>query len=157
PPAASPPAAPAPLQACDQLAAPRLLPGTPGPGVDLDAMDGGAALAACQAAVAAFPNERRFRAYLARAQYRSGAFAAAVAAAQPEAESGDALALQLLGVMTRDGQGGLRRDNVRALQLLRRAADAGYAVAQADLAFMIADGRGTPREQQEVLRLLRTA
>src|SRR5262249_26372371 len=136
-PAAAPAAAPAPPPACDQLAAPRFLPGTPGPGIDIAAVDGAAPPAASPAALAAVPRARRFRTYRARAHYRPGAMPAAAAAAQQAADAGDPYASHLLGVMTRDGQGGIRRDDARALQLLRRAADAGNAAAQADLAFMI--------------------
>ena len=58
------------------------------------------------------------------------------------ADQGDAQAQSDIGVMYKDGKGGLPQSDVIATQLYRKAADQGFAHAQVNLGFMYREGKG---------------
>jgi len=70
---------------------------------------------------------------------------------QRRAESGDSWAQLNLGAALDHGLGGFARDPVRAVAWYRRAAAAGLAEAQFNLAHCLATGSGTARDDAEAL------
>ena len=70
---------------------------------------------------------------------------------QARAESGDSWAQLNLGAALDHGLGGFARDPVRAVSWYRRAAAAGLAEAQFNLAHCLATGSGTARDDTEAL------
>lgn len=75
-----------------------------------------------------------------------------------EANAGDPWAQLNLGAAYDNGMGGLGLDPVQAVRWYRRAAEAGLAEAQFNLAHCLATGSGTPRSDNEALQwMLRAA
>ena len=62
-----------------------------------------------------------------------------------------------LGVMYRDGRGGLPQSDALAVEWYRKAADQGYAGAEFNLGVSYAKGQGVPQNFPEALRWLRKA
>jgi tetratricopeptide (TPR) repeat protein len=117
---------------CDTLAGHPLDPHKVALGVNFTAMDARAAIAACNAALKADPQNPRLKFELGRAQERSGAYADAVAAYRAAADQGYAAAQNALGAMYQDGLG-VKKDRGAAEAWFRRAADQGYQPAVANL------------------------
>ncbi|MCA3332608.1 MAG: toll/interleukin-1 receptor domain-containing protein, partial [Roseomonas sp.] len=144
---------------CDRLA--QSLRSNPGQwalvdGVAFDAIDVPRARAACDAAVAAYPSEPRFRAWLGRVLDKGGLPAEAAAAFRIAAERGHPIAQNNLGVMLRDGRG-ITRDDAQAVQWFRRASEQGYADAQLNLGIMLEYGLGIARDDAQAVEWYRRA
>ena len=73
------------------------------------------------------------------------------AATKVKAEAGDATAQHNLGVMYRDGGGGLK-DLEEAVKWTRKAAEQGYADAQNNLGAMYRDGQGVEQDFKEAVK-----
>lgn len=69
-----------------------------------------------------------------------------LAALTERAEAGDAIAQTLVGRRYGLGIGGAKRDSVASVNWYRRAADQGFALAQANLAYMYLHGEGVERD-----------
>ena len=157
-PAASQPSAIA-VHACDRLAQPpRSVLGQSAlvDGVAFGAIDVPRARTACEAAVAAYPNEPRFRAWLGLILEAGGFPAGAVAAYRSAAERGLPIAQNSLGAMLLDGRG-IARDDAQAVQWFRRAAEQGNADAQHNLGVMLQAGRGIARDDAQAVEWYRRA
>lgn len=105
------------------------------------AVDVGAAIAACLGAIAAEPDSAQVKTWLARAHYLNGSHEAAFALLDPLPLRKNPLAADILGVMLRGG-GGLPADLTRSVEVLKAAAEAGFAPAQYDYARAFDNGFG---------------
>src|SRR5229473_3413767 len=77
---------------------------------------------------------------------------------QRAADQGNAAARNNLGVLYRDGGGGLTKDDREALRLFKLAADQGNAYAQQNLGGFYRDGRGgLGKDDREAVRLFKLA
>ena len=74
-----------------------------------------------------------------------------------QAESGNPWAQVNLGAVYDHGLGSVPRDPARAVVWYRRAAEAGIAEAQFNLAHCLASGRGIPRDDSEAFLWMRRA
>jgi TPR repeat protein/uncharacterized caspase-like protein len=77
-------------------------------------------------------------------------------AARKAADSGDAVAMNNLGHLFRDGRG-IAKNEGEALRWYRKAADAGNARGMSSLGFMYANGRGVAKDEAEAMRWYRKA
>ena len=73
------------------------------------------------------------------------------------AERGDPRAQQLIGVDREIGSAGRKADYAEAMRWYRKAADQGYARAQANIGHLYLDGLGVPRDYAEAMRWYRKA
>jgi TPR repeat protein len=78
--------------------------------------------------------------------YRNGDVAKAFQIWSPLAEEGHAQAQYGIAVLYEAGSAAVPKDDVKAAQWYRKAADAGIVAAQNNLALMYAQGRGVPRD-----------
>jgi TPR repeat protein len=120
-------------------------------------IDAPLAITACQRAVAAWPNEARFHSQLGRALERSGRPAEALVAFRRAAAMGYAPAQTILAFAAERGDLGVKQDLTEAVRLYRLAADQGMALAQTNLAVLLRDGRGAPRDPVAAFSLLQSA
>lgn len=135
---AAPPAAPGPSRVCDLAAAsdldvtrPADIPGT-APG-KVDATTG---VPACQAALAADPDNPRLKFQLARALYLAGEHAQSLPLYVAAAAQGHAIAANNAGVQYEKGQG-TAKDLPRAERYFAQAARQGIAIAMRNLGEML--------------------
>lgn len=85
------------------------------------------------------------------AAYNAHNYPAALAQLKPEAESGNRIAQNIMGVIYMNALG-VPRDDAAAMKWYRLAADQGYAVAQTNVGFLYNNGRGVERNQSEARR-----
>jgi TPR repeat protein len=111
------------------------------PGVAADRLDAVAALVACAAARAEYPNVRRFATWLGRVHERAGHMDAARDAFELAAATGDAEALTALGRFAEDGIGAAA-DPARAYETYVRAVGLGSVSAKRRLGAMFLAGIG---------------
>jgi len=90
------------------------------------------------------------------AAFQKGDYTAALELAGSLAETGDAKAQSILGLMNYYGRG-VSKDDHEAMKWFRRAADQGNASARAYLGVMFAEGRGVPQDYGEAARWYRLA
>ncbi len=145
-----------PAVLCDRLAGNRHDPDFRGEGVHYGEVDVVRAEAACRAAVAAFPDERRYRYQLGRVHAEMGDWFNAYDNYQQAAAMGSAIALNGIGVMYDFGDG-FEQDTTQAAEYYRRASEQGLAVGFANLAWLTEAGDGVTRDLAEALRLYRRA
>ncbi len=88
--------------------------------------------------------------------YRQGKFAEALAGVTPLANSGNTAALELLGVMTRLGQG-VDKDAAKAFVYLSKAANENRPLAQHHLGVMYYTGEGVEADPVQALSWLQVA
>ncbi len=88
--------------------------------------------------------------------YRQGKFADALAGIMPLANSGNTAALELLGVMTRLGQG-VEKDPAKAFVYLSKAANENRPLAQHHLGVMYYTGEGVEADPVQALSWLQIA
>ena len=148
----------APVTDCDRLAQPPRRVMDPGAtfteGVDYAALRWPAARAVCMRAIADYPDEARFVAYLGRAADKSGDAVEAARLYIAAADAGSAMAQNNLAAMFENGDGKLPRNNREAVRLYRLAAAQGYPDAQTSLAGYYATGSGgVARDDREAVRL----
>jgi uncharacterized protein len=150
------PSAPAPAAAvtdCDRLGARRFDPQAVAAGVDMQDMDGAAALAACRNALAAAPAEARFLFQAGRAHQKLKQYADALALYRQAADRGHAAAETALAFANADGLG-VAVNAREAERLYKSAAAKGDTQAMHNLGWMYDGGRGVPRDVKEAARLV---
>ena len=115
-----------------------------------------AAVAACEAAVDAFPDVPHLTALLARARAAAGERDAAVALYRRAAAAGDLRAMVSLGLLHEAGDG-VPRDLDAAMRLYEQAAESGSPDAAINLAVALFEGRGVERDVARAIRLFEQA
>ena len=148
----------APLRQCERLAThPRDATANTA-GVEFAALmrDAPAAVAACQAAVDAFPEVPHLVALLARAKAAAGEAEAAVALYRRAAAAGDLRAMVSLGLLHEAGDG-VTRDLDAAIRLYEQAAEGGSPDAAINLAVALFEGRGVERDVARAIGLFEQA
>ncbi len=83
------------------------------------------------------------------AAYKQRDYATAMPILKTEAENGNKIAQNLVGVMYMQGGGGVSQDDAEAMRWFRMGADQGYAVAQTNVGFLYQSGRSVPRDLVE--------
>ncbi len=114
-----------------------------------------AALAACTAAHTADPDNAAITAFLGRIHHSQGQVDVARSLYEAAAAQGSGLALYNLAYLTLETQGA--QGEIAALDLVQRAADAGYLPAQTELGLRLRDGAGLPPDPAEGRRLIEGA
>lgn len=114
------------------------------------------AIDTCGAAVAAFPEQPRYVALLARAMIAAGSVAEAVALYTEAANRGDTRALVSLGLLTEAGKG-VAADPLRAIELYERAAEGGSSDGAINLAVALLGGTLVPQDVDRAVALLQGA
>ena len=148
----------APVRQCERLAThPRDATANTA-GVEFAALmrDAPAAVAACQAAVDAFPEVPHLVALLARAKAAAGEAEAAVALYRRAAAAGDLRAMVSLGLLHEAGDG-VTRDLDAAIRLYEQAAEGGSPDAAINLAVALFEGRGVERDVARAIGLFEQA
>lgn len=107
---------------CEDAAGSQYEPGGVGHGVDFEAIDADAAIAACSAAVEANPESVGDQAWLARAYMKAGRYSDAVPLARAGTDAHNVLAQTLYGDLLVLGRG-VHRDTEAALELYKSAAE----------------------------------
>jgi len=127
-------------------------------GVDFNVLvrNSAAAVAACEAAVAAYPEVPHLTALLARAKAAAGARDEAVALYRRAAAAGDLRAMVSLALLHEAGDG-VPRDMDAAIRLFEQAAEGGSPDAAINLAVALFEGRGMERDVPRAIRLLEQA
>lgn len=126
------------------------------PGVAAEKLDAVAAIVACSAARASYPNVRRFATWLGRTHERAGHFDAAREAYDLAADAGDADALTALGRFAEDGLGG-NVDATAAFDTYIRAVGLGSITAKRRLGQMFLKGVGRPADPRRAVDWFRAA
>lgn len=148
------------IAACDRAAASSedksVPPGISG--VAVERVDAGIAIAACEAAAKAAPDNARVLFELGRAYDAGKNYDAARVRYIEAVKAGSALAANNLGSHYAQGRGSLARDDHEAARLYRIAADQGVATAQTNLGTFYESGRGgLPKSDVEAVRLYKLA
>jgi TPR repeat protein len=138
------------VDACDRLAGARFDPQGVGLGRYPNEVDVVAAVPACRAAVARFPEVARFKHALGRALELAGRPEEARGLYEAAAADGHLLALTGLGGLLEAGRGG-PRDLAKALDLYRRAADEGEPAAMNGLGRAYREGSGVEKSRAEAI------
>lgn len=141
---------------CDRLAAFGPDPQAVAPGVDLGAIDAGAAIWACRAAIEADSEEPRFRYQLGRALLAKSEETQAFEAIKAVAERFYPAALNSLGYLYLHGMG-TAPDPAAALVWYRRGADAGNSVSLNMVGRFYENGWGVDPDDAEALRWFQRA
>jgi TPR repeat protein len=124
--------------------------------VDLAKIDSAKAIAACEAAVAAAPTDRRQIYQLGRAYLAAKTYPKALDAFKKASDMGSAMAMSDLASMNEAGLG-TPKDANAARSLSEKAADAGNAQAQFNLAVMLIGGKGGAKDYTKARALLEKA
>jgi TPR repeat protein len=132
---------------CAMAAASQYEPGYKGFGRELSRIDTATAIPACEEAVQAAPEVVANQAWLARALLADGQTEAALPLLETASAAGSALAQQLLGdIYMGDLGDGSLTDYNSGLEVLRPAAEAGFAPAQLSVGFAYDTGRGVEED-----------
>jgi TPR repeat protein len=122
-------------------------------GVSSERLDSQIAIAVCEAAVAAAPNNPRIMFQLGRAYAAAKIYESARVYFSRASDLGYAAARANLGAFYAMGRGGLERDDDEALRLSRLAAEQGDAFGYNNLGFLYEMGRGgLPGDDREAAR-----
>ena len=141
-------------ETCDRLAGYNLDPQKQASGVLYRNIDAASAVPACQAAVAAAPDEPRYHYQLGRALDRATKVKDSTAQYQMAADKGYPAAIAVLATATSSGYG-LPQDKGEALRRYRTAAEAGFAPAFSSVADFYLNGVGTAQDRGAALDWLR--
>jgi len=144
------------VTSCDRLAASPDDPKRVAPGIDLDAVKGAAAEAACRAALKASPEIARFQYQLGRALDAEERYGAAMSAYQVAFDKGYAAAGAAAGSLFEQGLG-REVDYGKAAELYQRALDAGDLFAANDLGVLHEEGEGFAKSPEAAAPLYRKA
>lgn len=132
---------------CAMAAASQYETGYRGFGRELSRIDAAIAIPACEEAVQAAPEGTANRAWLARALLADGQTEAALPLLETASKAGSPLAQQLLGdIYMGDLGDGSLTDYTAGLDVLRPAAEAGFAPAQLSVGFAYDTGRGVTED-----------
>jgi predicted Zn-dependent protease len=145
-------------RACDLAAASPTDPMRPAgiAGVDVDNIDGKSALPACQAALAADPDNPRLLFEMARVYLASNNGLKAFTLIRDAADRGYADAQYMLGLIYMKGEG-VPKDDRAAARWFKSAADQDYARAEAFIGAYLLVGRGIEKNEVEAARYLKLA
>ncbi|MGH6718551.1 MAG: caspase family protein [Alphaproteobacteria bacterium] len=138
------------IDACDKYAAHPLDPARVVRGVAFDGINGVKAIAACEAAVAAYPTATRFQFQLGRALARERRDDEAVVWYRKAADGGHLAAMAGLGRSYQTGTG-VAQDNALGAAWMRKAAEAGYLAAQYELGRAYESGLGVDQDGVEAM------
>lgn len=127
-----------------------------GKGVDFDAIDTEAAIAACQAALENEPDDARVMFHLARAYDAAGQYEEARIQYEEAGERGNLLALNGLGSLYENGRG-VDIDYDKAVVYYAEAVDGGYVVAMENLGSAYENGRGVTQSYEVAAEFYRQA
>ncbi|WP_293865781.1 caspase family protein [uncultured Alsobacter sp.] len=155
-PAPSAPATVTAVTECDRLAARRFDPQAKGTGIDMQEMDGTAALVACRIALAAAPAEPRFLFQAGRAYQKLKQYDEALNFYRDAADRGHAAAETALAFANAEGLG-MAVNAREAERLYKSAAAKGDTQAMHNLGWMYESGRGVPRDTKEAARMVVSA
>ncbi|MEH3143820.1 MAG: caspase family protein [Methylobacterium frigidaeris] len=146
------------VKRCDELAAGTDDPDRPNgvTGVKLGRIEPAAAIEACRAASAAYPQLRRLAYQLGRAYDRTDRYKEAFAAYEAAARAGSVSAMNNLATLYENGQG-VKRSQAEAFRLYRQAGEGGNVVALANAARMLEYGNGIPKNEAGAVALYRRA
>ncbi len=131
---------------CDLAAAHPADPERVGPSVAFRSIDPQRAIPVCEAAVAEFPAEPRYKALLARAYDRAGRGADAVRLSEAAMEQGYLAAWHQLGNLYLKGSG-VPMDEARAFELFLYAAERGHVEDQHNIGVAYLNGRGVAKDE----------
>ncbi len=148
--------APAPEMECDQLAAHPFDPDAVAKGVFYADLDADKVIAACQDAIAAYPQEARFYTQLTRGLHKAGKLDLARVATQKGADLGSGQSMAYLGVMYKNGEQ-VAQDQPQALAWFEKAAEKGNPGGMVFAASMYRDGVGTTRNYKRAAELYKMA
>ncbi len=137
---------------CDQLAGNRFDPQGVVLGNFLGEIDTGAAIPACEAAVAAYPDEPRFNYQLGRSVEQAGSYERAAELYEEAAAAGHLLAVYRLGYLSLIGRG-VPLDVDKAITFFETAAAGGETYAMNSLARMYASGEGVEQDRDKAMDL----
>ncbi len=137
---------------CDQLAGNRFDPQGVVLGNFLGEIDTGAAISACEAAVAAYPDEPRFIYQLGRSVEQAGDYERAAELYEEAAAAGHLLAVYRLGYLFLIGRG-VPLDVDKAITFFETAAAGGETYAMNSLARMYAAGDGVEQDRDKAMDL----
>jgi hypothetical protein len=141
PPVSQASAGPAPVHQADELAAHPSDPDRMAKGVVMEDIIPRLALTACEQAVAAYPDEARFRYQLGRALEASGRQAEAFAAFEQAAGMGHRMAHYNLGIAYANGQG-TPADAAKAREQFNKAMELGVSAAGEWMAYYVFSSEG---------------
>ena len=142
----------APVDECDRLAADANNPDSVAPAVDYETLDPAKAIPACEAAVRAYPNERRFGFQLGRAYHHAKKYDLAKQQFETLSNNGYPIATSYLAFLYAQGNG-VEKDEGKALSLVRQAADSGDAIGALALGSAHEWGQyGVAKNEAEALR-----
>ena len=146
------------IHVCDELAAPPSDPQKPPSiaGVAFEKIEASQAISACQAALAAAPDEPRLQFELGRSFHAATRYSDALEWYRKAAAQNYAPAQFGLFVFYANGFG-VAKDEAEASRLVRQAAELGYAPAQFTLAVRYATGSGVTQDDAEAARWYRKA
>jgi tetratricopeptide (TPR) repeat protein len=114
-------------------------------GIAWNAIDGFAAVEACETAVRAYPDERRLHYQLGRALDKLGRYGEAMASYQTAADLGSTSAINNLATMHENGAG-VPSSPETAFGLYLKAAEGGDTFAMTNVARLLEYGRGTEKD-----------
>jgi TPR repeat protein len=140
---------------CEDAAGSQYEPGGVGHGVDFEAIDADAAIAACSAAVEANPESVGDQAWLARAYMKAERYSDAVPLARAGADAHNALAQTLYADLLVLGRG-VHRDTKAALELYKKAAEE-FPLAAFTLGRLYQDGEIVPADTAKAVEWYRKA
>lgn len=144
------------LDSCDRLAAHPNDRDRVRAGVRFAELDAAAAIAACESALAADPDQARLHFQYARALHKSGRLPEALRAHRRAARQGYAAAAYALGLIMRDSKV-LPGNERKAFAWVKRAADGGHVLAQFTFGLMHRAGRGVAPNEITAVRWFRIA
>lgn len=142
--------------ACEDAAGSQYEPGGIGHGVDFDAIDADAAIAACSAAIAANPESVGDQAWLARAYIKAERYADALPLVRTGADARNVLAQTLYADLLVLGRG-VHRDTKAALELYQSAAAEDFPLAAFTLGQIYQAGEIVPADTDTALDWYRKA
>jgi TPR repeat protein len=142
--------------ACQDAAGSPYEPGGVGHGLDFDAIDADAAIAACEAALQVNATSVGDSVWLARAYVKAGDFTSALPLLDQGLAAGNVLAQATYADLLLHGDG-LTADAPRALELYESASSKGFAPAALTLGKIYAEGDVVPADPQQALGLLQVA
>ena len=148
--------APAPEMECDHLAAHPFDPDAVVKGVFYADLDADKVIAACQDAIAAYPQKARFYTQLTRGLHKAGKLDLARVATQKGADLGSGQSMAYLGVMYKNGEQ-VAQDQSQALAWFEKAAEKGNPGGMVFAASMYRDGVGTTRNYKRAAELYKMA
>ncbi|RGP37624.1 caspase family protein [Pseudotabrizicola alkalilacus] len=131
---------------CDLAAAHPADPERVGPSVAFRSIDPQRAIPVCEAAVAEFPDQPRFKALLARAYDRAGRGEDSVRLSEAAMAQGYLAAWHQLGNLYLKGSG-VAMDEARAFELFLYAAERGHVEDQHNIGVAYLNGRGVAKDE----------